>query len=466
MDRVLLYSTLAESLGEGANARFWVTTSDTERCRDLWAEVPAEVEPLPAVAPFKEFPYNFLRRLNDYVWDYRQMPPSRVSMWRHVRRRAVKPRIRALRAPARLLAALRAERALETWLERLLLGYPRSPEASARLSARRPDLLVTTGPFQFEQPGIVSAARALGIPVVAMIPSWDNVSTKNRLVFSYDAYLVWSEQTRRELHQFYPSTRDVPVHVVGAPQFDVLHDDRFRQSREEFCCSQGLRHDRPVVVYALGSPNFIRGEHYGALLVAEAMERGELGDAQLLVRPHPQHDDGRLGESFARFGPRVVLQQPADPAASLTARTQDERQIVEWVNTFRHADVVVNLSSTVTVEAAILDRPVVNLNFDPEPGSPLDALVKDVNLRWTHFKPIAESGGLTLVDDAPALLAAIRTYLERPELHRAGRRWIADHVCEFPDGRCGDRVAAALLDLAERLRRRRPEIQSPNVNRP
>ena len=464
MDRVLLYSDLAATLGDGASARFWVTTADSERCRGLWADVPAEVEPLPAVAPFKEFPYNFLRRLNDYVWDYRQMPPSRVSMWRHVRRQTLKPRIRALRAPARLLAVVRAERALEGWLERLLLGYPRSPDASARLSARRPDLLVTTGPFQFEQPGIVSAARALGIPVAAMIPSWDNVSTKNRLVFRYDAYLVWSEQTRRELHHFYPSTRSVPVYVVGAPQFDVLLDHRFHRSRDEFCRSQGLRPDLPVIVYALGSPNFIRGEHHGARLVAEAMERGELGDAQLLVRPHPQHDDGRLGECFARFGPRVVLQQPADPTASLTARTQDERQIVEWVNTFRHADVVVNLSSTVTVEAAILDRPIVNLNFDPEPGRPLDALVKDVNLKWTHFKPIAESGGLILVDDAPALLDAIRTYLEDPELHREGRRWIADYVCEFPDGRCGDRVAAALLDLATRVRTQGNETTSHNVN--
>jgi len=54
------------------------------------------------------------------------------------------------------------------------------------------------------------------------------------------------------------------------------------------------------------------------------------------------------------------------------------------VNTFRHADVVVNFSSTVAIDAAIFDKPVVNLDFDPEtrpaaPGidksrkSPLDA---------------------------------------------------------------------------------------------
>jgi hypothetical protein len=458
MDRVLLYSGLVPSLHAAGRARLWVTTAESARCRHLWDNVPAEVEAFPAVEPFKEFPYNYLRRVNDYLWDYRHMPPSRVSMWRHMRRKSLKLRIRALRAPARLLALLRVEHALEERLERLLLSYQRSPQASERLEACRPDLLVTTGPFQFEQPAVVSAARRLGVPVVAMIPSWDNVSTKNRLVFRYDAYLVWSEQTKRELHHFYPSTRAVPVYVVGAPQLDPLFDDRFRLTRAEFCASQGLRPELPVIVYALGSPNFIHGEYHGALRVAEAIERGDLDGAQLLVRPHPLHDDGRLDSLFSSFGPRVVVQKTANPQAGLTERTQDEREVVEWVNTFRHADVVVNLSSTVAIESAIFDRPIVNLDFDPEPGRQLDALVKDVNHRWTHFKPVAESGGLWLVEDEAAMLGAITGYLERPELHREERRRIASDVCEFTDGRSGERMASALIDFAERTLQKQDQI--------
>lgn len=448
MDRILLYSQLLPGLAERATPRLWVTSADTEHRRQLWSTAEAEVVQFPKVAPFREFPYNFFRRLNDFLWDFRHEPPSRMSMWRHVRRDSVKPRIRALRGPAYALSKLHVERVLETSLERLLLSYERSPEAVARLEERRPDVVVTTGPFQFEQPAVVAAAKRAGIPVVAMIPSWDNLSTKNRLVFRYDGYVVWSETSREELYRFYPETRNVPVYVVGAPQFDLFAQTRFHQSRADFCASQGLDPSRKIVVYAVGSPNFIKGEHHGALHVAERMAKGELGDVQMIVRPHPLHDNGALQGLFEPYRPNVIVQRPADVDASLTARTQDENQIVEWVNTFKHADVVVNLSSTVTIDAAIFDRPVVNLDFDPEPGGPLDPLINDVNHHWTHFKPVAESGGVWLVANKEEMMGAIKGYLENPALHREQRAWIVEHVCGYTDGKCSDRLASALLDFA------------------
>jgi CDP-glycerol glycerophosphotransferase (TagB/SpsB family) len=202
-------------------------------------------------------------------------------------------------------------------------------------------------------------------------------------------------------------------------------------------------------VYAVGSPNFLH-EHHGALEMAKRICQGELGDVQMLVRPHPIHDNSEMIELFRPYAPRVVLQQTAEAGTELTARSQDESHIVEWVNTFRHADVVVNLSSTVTVDAAIFDRPVVNLDFDPEPGQPNQALVKDVNHLWTHFKPIAESGGVWLVNDWEELTMAVKTYLRQPELHREKRRWIAEYVCGYTDGKCGERMAQAVLDFVGR----------------
>jgi CDP-glycerol glycerophosphotransferase (TagB/SpsB family) len=267
------------------------------------------------------------------------------------------------------------------------------------------------------------------------------------MVFRYDGFVVWSEEARRELHHAYPYSRRVPTYVVGAPQFDVFFQEQFHQSRETFCAEQGLRADRPILLYAVGSPNFIREQH-GALEMARRVMRGDLGDVQMLVRPHPIHDRAEMKEMLREFHPRVVLQQTAEPTATLNARFQDERQTREWINTFRHADVVVNLSSTVTIDAAIFDRPVVNLDYDPEPGQPNQALVKDVNHLWTHFKPIAESGGVWLVNNPDETVAAVKGYLAHPELHRDARRWIAEYVCGYLDGRCGERMAQALLDFA------------------
>jgi hypothetical protein len=452
-DRMLQYTRLLETLADEASVEVWAMSARNPRFGDVWAQTRATVKEFPAIRPYREFPYNFARRLNDFVWDYRLRPPSRLSMARHVRDKTQPLAIRALKLPARGMAALGLEPLLEDRLERLLLSYERSEAAFDELRREPPAVIVTSGPQRSEEPAVVSAAKRLGIPVLAFISSWDNISTKNRLVFKYDGYLLWSEQMRRELNEFYPQSRDVPTYVVGAPQFDVFFQARFRQTRAAFCAAQGLRAGLPIIVYAVGSPNFIRGEYAGALEMAERVARGGLGDVQLIVRPHPIHDNGEMDERLRQLGPRILLQRTAEAGTALVARSQDEQQITEWVNTFRHADVAVNLSSTVTVDAAIFDRPVVNLDYDPEPGQPNQQLVKDVNHLWTHFKPIAESGGVWLANDADEVVAAVKTYLAQPELHREQRRWIAEYVCGYVDGGCGVRLAQAIEDFVRQQAR-------------
>jgi len=444
---MLRYSEWGKCLAASADTEVWATACPQSSLDD---SEPFRVMPFPRVEAFREFPHNYLRRLNEFAWDYRLRAPSRLSMIQNVRNRTQPAHIRALKIPARLMAWTGCHQAFEERLNRLLLAYSRSPEASQRLRDSRPAVLVTTGPCRYEEPAVVAEAINLGIPVMALITSWDNVSTKGRIMFGYDGYLVWSEQMKRELHHFYPSSREVPVYVVGAPQFDVFFQERFQQSREEFCRTQGLDPSKPYILYALGSPNFLK-EHHGALAFAQRVQRGELGDIQVLVRPHPLFDNGKEAELLRDMGPNVVVQNTGDAGKPLPVRTQDENQINEWVNTFHHANVVVNLSSTVAIDAAFFDRPVVNLDFDPEPGQPNQTLVKDVNHLWTHFKPIAESGGVWLANDMDEVVHAVREYLSHPELHRERRRWMAECVCGFVDGQSGKRAAKAILDFRQRV---------------
>ncbi len=443
VDRVFLYTNLIESLAELGSVNVWATSLTDSQNNSIWNKNRATVEKFPPVLPFKPFPYIYLRRLNEYVWDYRHQIPSRVSVTEHVRDKEQMFRVRALKAPARFLAMCRAEKILENKLEKLLLSYPRSDEAERRLKEMQPSVIVSTGAFQFEQPAIFAAAKKLGIPTLAYIPSWDNVTTKNRMVFNYDGYLVWSEQIKKELHEIYPLTRQKPIYVVGAPQYDVFRQEKFFQTREDFCREQNLQPDTPIIVYAIGSPNFLK-EHHGAVEIAERISRGELGRVQMLVRPHPIHDNAELHSIFDKYAPNVRLQQTHNAGKSLVEKSQDERQIIEWINTFRHAAVVVNLSSTVTIDAAIFDVPVVNLDFDPQPGHADNRLIYDINHRWNHFKPVAESGGVWLVKDFNELSYAVKTYLKNPSLHHAGRKWVVQYVCEFLDGRCGERMSRAV----------------------
>src|SRR6202011_4675287 len=159
----------------------------------------------------------------------------------------------------------------------------------------RPDVIICTGPFRFSEPAIVAAAKRLGIPVLALITSWDNISIKDRMVLRYDGYIVWSERMKDELLNCYPHSSKVPLYTTGAPPFDVFFQPKRFLSREQFCRKIGLDPQRPIILHAMGVANGI-DEHHGALELARRLARGELGDAQLVVRAHPFNNRQELRE--------------------------------------------------------------------------------------------------------------------------------------------------------------------------
>lgn len=444
-DRILAHTGLLPGLQAHTDVNVWASSRGGLTGAHLWDGIKAVCEPLPQIRPFREFPVNQLRRLNEFAWDYKLQNPSRLSMARHIPT-SDRRMVRALRYPGRWVAALNGQGWLEDRIERMMVATERSPESTRRLRQQRPDVVVSTGTFRYEEPAISAAAMRLGIPVLAFITSWDNISIKSRMVLKYDGYIVWSEQMRKELESAYPQSRRTRIYCAGAPQFDPYLDPCYWEPRERFCQRIGLRADRPIILHALGVANNI-DEVPGALELARRVERGDLGDAQLIVRPHPFLHEKRIDSLFSTFGPRVVVQAHGDFSVPRNLRFQTQDDLYEAINTFRHADVVVHLSSTVAVDAALFDRPSVCLNFDPGLGKPKHQLVKEVNRVWTHYRPVAQSGAMILADNYDEVVSAVLLYLKNPALHRQERRWLVQHICQYTDRKCGLRMAEAILDF-------------------
>ena len=141
-----------------------------------------------------------------------------------------------------------------------------------------------------------------------------------------------------------PHTARAPIHIVGAPQFDVFRLEKYFRTRKDFLTEQGLDPSRPVVLYCLGSPNLIREDH-GALQFLEQMRGPKVNrpDIQVVLRLHPGFkEEGctELEKIRTKF-PDVVIQGPHRHWKKIPY--QSTASIVEWVNTIRHADVIVNL---------------------------------------------------------------------------------------------------------------------------
>jgi hypothetical protein len=444
-NRILIHTKLLSYLSVYFEIEIWTTSSNAEGWKKLGA--PIKILPMPRVREGWGFITNHLRRINDHACTFALRNPSKLSIMRHLLDKKGGVNYQLQKEVGRAFAKLGMGKLLDQAVRSLVLKKATSDEAATRLRESRPVFIMSMGPHQHLEPYVINAAIQSGIPTGAYITSWDNLSTKNRLLHAYDAYFVWTQWMAEELREL-EYGRKINIMVVGAPQYDVFFNDAFYMSREEFCAQEGLSPELPFIVAALGMANGIDESHL-AEKVSEMVAAGELGDVQLLVRPHPYfHSDGTLRERLQKYGRRIKVQMRQDLAVPREERCDGEGDIRTWVNTFRHAAVVVHLCSTVAIDAAAFDVPSVCLDFDPTPGGERTELVKEINRVWSHYRRVVATGGMRLAGDWLEVRDALRAYLKDRSLDRIERRRMFETVAGPVDGRGSARLANAILAVS------------------
>jgi hypothetical protein len=326
-------------------------------------------------------------------------------------------------------------------------------DAYASLFRReRPDLVVTptTGLYFSEGPLLGRAHRAK-VAAIAIDLSWDHFTTKTAPLRPVAALAVWNaamKQQAVEIHGYRPEQ----VCVTGVPQFDLYHERDALDSRVSFCKRVGADPYRKLITLTTIPPVLYRYHDRVIETLADHIESGAFGQAaQLLVRVHPRDElevyrgfEGRSGvivEKPFRTG-RVAEGSGVDPT------TDDRRHLA---NTLVHSDVVVNVASTIAIEAAICDTPVVNIGFDgSEPRPFLDSAAR--YYRYTHYRPLVEAGAVRVASSPSEMIDLIRSYLDEPALDRDGRARAVEQLCFRADGRAAERVAEFVLTQLARAR--------------
>ena len=69
--------------------------------------------------------------------------------------------------------------------------------------------------------------------------------------------------------------------------------------------------------------------------------------------------------------------------------------IEHLVRLLRDADVVINTASTLAIDAAVLDRPVVSIAYDPSGDLPYDRSVRRY-YDYTHMAHVVRAGAVKL----------------------------------------------------------------------
>jgi hypothetical protein len=230
---------------------------------------------------------------------------------------------------------------------------PTDPAFEDFLREERPDLVLVTPLVTFEsyQTDYVKAAHRLGLPIVFIPFSWDNLTNKGLMRIQPDRVLVWNDVQRREAIELHGCSPDDVV-VTGAARFDDFFDRRPSTSRPEFFAEHGLDSARPMILY-LGSsqltgPNEMELVRRWAESI-RASDNEALRGAGLLIRPHPALRNSYVSVDYSDLG---------NVAVSLNASRNADQELFDSLH---HAHAAVGLNTSAMLEAAIVGRPVHTL---------------------------------------------------------------------------------------------------------
>ncbi|NPV76157.1 MAG: hypothetical protein HPY59_07250 [Anaerolineae bacterium] len=405
-------------------------------------------------APSAQWWLNFLRRvggsnrinteaMDSHIW---QVEAEAVG-----KRRLMMPFMKAV------VAMLRRSRVARQKLLQMQLKY--SPNLYSDLFDRyQPGLVVASTPGWRMDRYLLRQAFKRGVPTAAVIVGWDNPSSYSIPGARVDWINCWSELQKEELvlgSDWNPER----VHIGGIPSYDGYFRKQWVMPREEYFRLHGLDPNRKLLGYACSfitfSPNYQNIEALARLTASDALAE----PVQLLIRLHPNHfmDEPLFaGEreqirQLARDLPHVHVVEPVPLGGELGYYSGED--MPEKTSMMAHSDIFLTVYSTMVVEAAIHDRPIISVCFDAPGGwnqaGKFSLPLSQIGNWPTHLRFRQAQAGLVALTEAE-LCSALDFYLKNPMAHAKERRLFIQRECTYLDGSAGKRTGEFLLSCLKR----------------
>jgi hypothetical protein len=343
------------------------------------------------------------------------------------------------------------------FLVRIQNRFIPSPNLYADLFAsHKPDLVIaSTAGWRLDR-YLLREATLHHVPTMAAIVGWDNPSSYAIRGAPMDYATCWSQLQKDEL--VYGSDWDPGrVHIGGIPSYDGYFRKQWQLSKEEYFKLHGLDLNRKLISYACSfvhfAPNYPNVEALAKLVSSNSLAE----PSQLLIRLHPSHfqdkprifaDEREQIFALEKKYPNVHVVKPVALGGSLGYYSGEDMD--EKSSMMAHSDVLVTVYSTMVVETAVHDTPIVAAVIDIPGGwnkpKKFSLSLKKIG-NWPTHKRFRDAKAGRVAANERKLCEVINLYLTNPSLDAAERRKFIEDEVTFTDGTSGKRTAEYILKI-------------------
>lgn len=340
----------------------------------------------------------------------------------------------------RLAARYRSCAAIASWIEDCFS----SPKLVQGISSTQLDLLILLGigNVNSELEGSVTRwASHNQLPCLHVIGNYDHVSSKGFRGISPKKLLVWGPQMLEDAVA-YQGISPHKIQAIGSLRYNSINKDKLQDSAK-FLETVGLKANRKTIVFAGYA---YASQYYEVLdMYRELLAVGERCQLILRLYPNKTFMNSIYIEPlihYAKSLPHTYISF-ADPHFKYGYRDKEVLQVEEdelW-NILNSCDVLVDYYSTITLEGAIFDKPIIHMHYLPHTAQPY--LSKPIPLpTWDqiHSRRILASGAVRVAHDRKELITEIHDAFRQPEMYTKERKKLIDQECGPLDGLASERL--------------------------
>lgn len=316
------------------------------------------------------------------------------------------------------------------------------------IKERKPDLVFASSIVDETEVALLKAAKKEGVYTVAMPKSWDNPS-KRYFRVKPDKLVVWSPFMHEQVQKLQDYQSD-EIAVIGIPQFDYYIDKSRLVSREEFCKTLGLDPSRRILLY--GSEGSVTPDDPRVVEIVRDMIKNKelIKDCQVLVRPHYgyRNDELKFKEYF-NDNKDVIVDLNFKKTKFSDNWDYSRAQMDHFLNSLYHCDVLMNVASTLTIDATAVNKPVILIWFDgyekKDYRHSVARLYED-----DYLVDLISFNSVISAHSVDELRDAINKFLSNPTYLDNKRQQLRDYFCYKMDGQAGKRLFELLYNFIKK----------------
>ncbi len=301
----------------------------------------------------------------------------------------------------------------------------------------KPNLVFATTILGKVDIAFLKIAKKRKIKNIATTKGWDSVD--QRLFRARpDKLIVFN----RIMKNIVSELQDIPeqdIFISGFPQFDIYNRKELIVPRQEFFRKIGLNPENKLIFF--GSEGLWGVDEDEIIqLLCDFIKNNEFSSpASLIIRPHYSDVGKRRFEKFKSY-PFVYLDDKHRLSNLFLDHWDAAREeMIDFFHTLYYSDVIISTRSTLTLEGAMLDKPLINLYFDTRKGKTYKESIKHP-YDYAFYRPVINSGASIFPRSPEELKDAINNYFAQPALNQEGRKLLLNELCYKNDGKSAERI--------------------------